>query len=1031
MVPWGTRIAHRAGMRAFKLFGLTSLAALASLASTTSGCGSSGNNNPTDRQEGQSEFESAPPAGQSFGGGQGGSSSGGSAEAGDKAGAPSANTSGSVGQREVHETDIYRLVGDKLYYLNQYRGLMVFDVQNVDQPKLIGRAPIYGSPVEMIVLQGVATVVVGDWYGTDETGAPFHGSVIRSYDTTNPANLVQTGEARIKGWVRDARTVGNVIYTVSEDYGWSYGWYTAGDGAGGTVAVSPGGGSTGSKIVVSSVFFSQAKTKLMGERVYEGYSGAFNVTDKSIILAHDIPQNPSQPWGPPSGKSQVEYIDITDPNGTIAPRGHFDVTGSFQGWGTDNGRWNVDFDGRYARVLTCGQGSSAYWYCGNGGSVVLSTLDFQNLDAPVRTSELSIPNPGWNVAARFDKNRLYLSPSEGYYYGGGSSSPKTPVQIYDTTDVMAPKLAGSTDITGAVWNFTPMGDRIFALGSDYVPGTGGSPYDYGQSKVSLRYLDVADPKNPQLLGTSSFGEGWAWTPAAGTFKAFGLNKDLGMVVLPFSGWSNKSYEYTNGVQIIEFTPTSISTRGAAKTKGWVERGVYLKGRVLSLSDMALSVIDYTDRQNPKVVNEITLARNVVDARPQGATMSQVSTDWWGYDQKSSELRVLPIANAEENTIDPSTLNVSLEGTNARVFRNGDLAYIVTDVYTQASPTSSGSVEPTVQVVDLAGGNARLRGKIKLPANTYGYYGYGWGGCYWYDWWDYSNVVQVQGNALAFRNMHYNYNPSTGKTESTQTLYVVDAANADAPQVASVTVTQQPDWWWGNVRAVGDQLYTTHYEWKSYPIYNPVTGKVETKGYVKYYLDHIDLSNRAAPVVGKRINVPGILVGASETDPSLLYFIDYRWDRDIQADDFAVARLSGDKVYLQSSTRIDGWVGNVFVRGSKAYFSAQEYNYNVGTGTSSSKVKLHELDITDPKHPVDRPSAAKGGWGWLLGVEGDRAVVTSGWGQNGVDVYKVGNGAPTFSQFTRTRGWYANSLSRQGDTLYLASGYWGVQAIGLK
>lgn len=1022
-------------MRSFHLLGITSLAAFATLLTSTAGCGSPDSNNPSDRQEGQSEFESAPPAGQSMG--RGGSSSGGAESSDKNAGAPAAGStgaSGSVGERKVNETDLYRVVGDKLYYLNSYRGLMAFDIQDVNNPKLLGRAPIYGSPVEMIAFQNTATVVVGDWYGVDETGAPFHGSVIRTYDIQNPADMKMIGEARIKGWVRDARTVGNVIYTVSEDYGWSYGWAVAGDGAGGTVAVSPGGvgAGTGSKVVVSSTYFSLGKTQKMGERVYDGYQGAFNVTDKSIILAHDIPQDPSKPWGPPSGKTQVEYIDITDPNGTITPRGHFDVTGSFQGWGTDGGRWNVDFDGRYARVLTCGLGGGSY-YCGSGGSMVLSTVDFQNLDAPVRTSELSIANPGWSVAARFDKNRLYLSPSQGYYYGGGSSTPKTPVQIYDTTDVSAPKLAGSTDITGAVWNFTPMGDKIFALGSDYAPGSGG-PYDYGSSKVSLRYIDVADPKNPQIIGTSEFGEGWAWTPAAGTFKAFGLNKDLGMVVLPFSGWSNKSYEYTNGLQIIEFTPTSIATRGAAKTKGWVERGVYLKGRLLSLSDQALSVIDYTDRQNPKVLNELTLARNVVDARPNGGTMAQVSTDWWGYNQRESELRVLPIANAEENTIDPATLNVKLEGTNARVYRNGDLAYIVTDVFTPnaSSPYGGGTMQPTVQVVDLAGGGATLRGKIKLPATSNSYWGYGWGGCYWYDWWDYSGVVQVQGNALAFRNMHYNYDPSTGKSTTTQTLHVVDIQNPDAPQVASVTVTKEPDWWWGNVRAVGDTLYTTHYEWKSYPKYNPVTGKIEEKGYVKYYLDQIDLSNRAAPVVGKRINVPGILVGASEADPSLLYFIDYRWDRDIQADDFAVARLQGDKVYLQSSTRIDGWVGNVFVRGDKAYFSAQEYNYSSSSGVSTSKVKLHELDIANPKAPVDRPSVAKGGWGWLLGVEGDRAVVTSGWGSNGVDIYKVGNGAPpTFSQFNRTRGWWANSLSRQGDTLYLASGYWGVQAIGLK
>ena len=32
-----------------------------------------------------------------------------------------------------------------------------------------------------------------------------------------------------------------------------------------------------------------------------------------------------------------------------------------------------------------------------------------------------------------------------------------------------------------------------------------------------------------MLGTSTFGNGWAWTPAAGTFKAFTMDKDKGLV----------------------------------------------------------------------------------------------------------------------------------------------------------------------------------------------------------------------------------------------------------------------------------------------------------------------------------------------------------------------------------------------------------------------------------------------------------------------------------------------------------------------
>ena len=45
------------------------------------------------------------------------------------------------------------------------------------------------------------------------------------------------GEAKLGGWVRDDRVVGDVIYAVSEDYGWWYGWDT--DTAGGGVWSRP------------------------------------------------------------------------------------------------------------------------------------------------------------------------------------------------------------------------------------------------------------------------------------------------------------------------------------------------------------------------------------------------------------------------------------------------------------------------------------------------------------------------------------------------------------------------------------------------------------------------------------------------------------------------------------------------------------------------------------------------------------------------------------------------------------------------
>lgn len=994
-------------MRISSILGLTSLAMLSAFVPSLAGCGS-GSDGDGGRTVGQTSFQSAPPAGQSQGGSFGASDAAGAG--GSATTAPTTNAGAqATPTRTVQETDIYRLDGNRLYYLNSYRGLMVFDVTNVDAPVLVGRSPVFGYPVDMTVSNGVATMILGDWYGYGDDGSPFYGSVVRTVDATNPAAIRVLGDARVPGWVRDSRVVGHVMYLVSEDENWTYGWYN-----------NSGTSTVQSQTIVTSVNFSATAAPVtVASKKYTGYQGAFNVTANNIVLAHDIPLDPNQPWGQSSGKSSVEFLDISDPNGAINVQASMPVNGSFQGWGTDGGRWNVDYnaDTHIAHVLTCGASGDGYYYCGGTGStMVLSTLDFTTPTAASLASELSIPSSGWSPAARFDTNRLYLSPSDGYY----SADNTTPVQIFDLTDPKAPVLAGSTNINGSVWNFTPMGGKIFALGNnDYQSG----------GNMALQYIDATDAKNPVLLGTASFGQNWGYSPAASTFKAFLLDSADNMVVLPFSSWANNGYQ--DGLQLIEFTPTSIAAKGASHTKGWVERGILVKNRLVSLSDMALSVVDYTDHMNPKTTAELTLARNVVDARPDGATIAQLSTDWWGYDNTKSELRVLPIADAEEKLTNPSAISVDIDGTNAQVFRNGNLAYVVSDVQQQLADGSSSWTEQ-VQVVDLSNGGAVPRGKVTLPTvvNSYGYYG-GYIGCYWYDWWDQSAVVQVENNALAFRRVQWTYDSNTGKYTGNQTLYVADMSNADAPVVAGAQVTQQNDWWWGNVRAVGNTLYTSHYEWVQDPIWDNTTGKQIQQGIVKYYLDQIDLTDRANPKVGAKINVPGLLVGASETDPSLLYFVDYRWtdNSNYPHNDFSVARISGNTATLQSNTDIQGWTGNVFVKGNTAYMSAETYTPD-GPYGSSSQIQLHQLDLSNPSSPKDFTSAAKQGWGWLLGVEGDRAIVTSGW-STGIDLYKLTpNTAPSFDQYARTRGWWSSSVARQDNTLFLSSGYWGVQSITL-
>ncbi len=754
------------------------------------------------------------------------------------------------------------------------------------------------------------------------------------------------------------------------------------------------------------------------------------------MLAFQHQTNPNDPYGSSATQTDLQYVDISDPAGAIALRGKLTVDGVVSGWGPDNGRWNLDFaDGQNAHALGC-----ATTYCGDtADGYVLQTASFANPDAPTLTSTLPISNLGWSAAARFSGNRLYLSPSNNYY-GSGT---QTPFSVYDLSVPATPKLLGTTQLAGSVWLYIPDGTRLFSIGNTNAADS---------SQVDVQYLDVTNAASPQVIGQSVFGAGWSWSPAASTFKAFTLEDSQGLAVVPFSGWDYNGQTYTNGVQLIQYTPTALVGSATANTKGWVERGIFVGPRLYSLSDESLAVIDYTNPAAPKVTNELTLARNVVNAQPQGTTIAELSSDWWGNDTSTSEMRVLPIANAGETTDNGQGQSVNIDGVGATIFQNGTLAYVVTSVkhtipcggqWSQQYPTGNGTCydyAQQVQVVDTSNGGAKLRGKVLLPDQPMGWDGWGWEGFWYYDWFDGADIVQVGNDALAFHRWYPQYGYGTnGYTyiDSIDALVVVDLANPDKPGVASTSVTTDPTAWWGNLKAIGNTLYATHYDWITRPDPTNSNG-TGTLSYVRYYLDQVDLTDRAHPVIGQRINVPGVLVGGSSTDPSIIYTIDYRWDTIGNSwNDIDVLKLDGGLAYLQSQTTLDGWVGNVIVQDDKAYTTAQEYTWMMTANgieqSGPAYMELHQIDLTNPVKPVDRITTKKNdGWGWLLGVEGDRAIVTSGWGQVGFDIYKLSDTAPpVFDQFALTLGWGASSIARQNNALYVSSGYWGVQQINLK
>ena len=75
---------------------------------------------------------------------------------------------------------------------------------------------------------------------------------------------------------------------------------------------------------------------------------------------------------------------------------------------------------------------------------------------------------------------------------------------------------------------------------------------------------------------------------------------------------------------MQFNQGALTGSGTAHTKGWVQRGIFVGNRLYSLSDESMGVVDFTNPSAPQVVGELTLARNVVNAQPQGSTIAELS-----------------------------------------------------------------------------------------------------------------------------------------------------------------------------------------------------------------------------------------------------------------------------------------------------------------------------------------------------------------------------------------------------------------------
>ena len=479
--------------------------------------------------------------------------------------------------RDVEEADIVKLVGDTYFILNPYRGLIIVDVSNPDKPDVLGRARVYGEPVEMYIVGDNAYLVVRAryqyWYDlylleNVRQVCDFHiGSQIIVVDISDLTAPEIVDKLSIPGYVQDTRRVGSVIYAASNEYLWRW--------------MSP---EEEDKTHITSFDISEPTN--VTEVMTIDFNGSYNevhVTENAIFVSQ--PDWDGDLMGEPT--TRIVYVDISDPFGQMSVEGDHEVGGFL------DDRYQMDYYDGMFRFVT------HYW---NWGALGESELWILDVSAPANLSllgNLLVDDAGTLMATRFAGDRAYTI-----------HLPERidPLDVLDLSDPTNPKLTDVLEIPGWITHMEVRGYRILALGVDDTNR---------EMKVALSLFDVSDPYHAVMLDRVTIGEDWSWSGANWDPKQLSVMDDLGMVVVPFSsnfvdgiGW----WRSVHAIQLVDFDLQygELTVRGIVNTPYSITRTRHHADRILATSDRTLQVIHFGDRDDPYVTAVVELAVHIMD-----------------------------------------------------------------------------------------------------------------------------------------------------------------------------------------------------------------------------------------------------------------------------------------------------------------------------------------------------------------------------------------------------------------------------------
>ncbi len=926
--------------------------------------------------------------------------------------------------RTIEEADLVKVVGNKLYVLNMYRGLYIIDITDPANATIVGRCPVVGEPVEMYVVDFLAIITVRSDYSfwmrywemdALGQGTGSIGTMMYIVNVAHPAEPIIYKIVELKGFAAESRRVGHVIYQTTNFYEY-YSTPMFNEKIAG-----PDNVVEKDSTVVTSIDFGDPNNLGMKDRVvFEGSSVQVHASVNAFYIARNIYTETvtTFSWTSMTEEEQsvdpyvrVTYLDITDPHGDIKVRDSFTAKGELYD------KYQMDeYAGMFRMVTHAWDGQA---------SSFLYIFDVSNPKDITQISHIKIDDTGTLMATRFAGNRAYTI---------HLPQSRDPLDVLDLSNPAKPVLCAKFEMDGWVTHMEVYGNYILALGVDNSEG---------QNNIAVSLFDVTDPTNPVMLDRVRLGGDLAYSSANWEPKALTVDQAHHLVIVPFDTYYYYSSSgQTAGVQLVSFDldKGTLTLQGAVYGRYSIERTRVVGDHILATSFVGMEVIGIKDLANPVVEKNLTLAIDIVNTIPVGLYSVQMAQP---YDHNGFSLRSVRSLDDLDaiTTVDISASWGNLIETPrgillaADIIDNGN----ITGTLFSVTVASDGTMTVT-RIGGLETGTSFVEdyySRICFDSNYYYPYYYG----------SYQSAQMVlTGTSLAFLKQgnheginwystydeSNNYSPSMyEELRANDTLYVFDLSDmGSVPAPLTMTLNEYRV---VEMFADGNSLYIQHqmtgYDYK----YNERDGPIYT-GYYKNYVTRVELLGHSGLLVDQEYNIPGQMVGVGN---GVLYTVSYPQDGGSKQILNVLAISGGEAKIVSAVELMDDWA-TVLMDGTTAYVMATHYpesamyDCNMKSSSSSNEAPTTDLwiiDLSDPANPTLLTAMRFEGSMSLNMVKDGHLVMTNN-EMSSVMIYSTTTlPTLTFEAMIQIVG-YEQTVKVYQDAVFVCEGYYGVIGVAV-